>query len=344
MPTVDVERTRAADIVEQIAAERFSYPNADHPSWQTFVNVPNEQIGIQVRGGGWIYPDIVVVEEPGHFIELLGLIALRHEVTETTARKHWLPLSKAGPLYLFVPAGQAGRANRLCNELGIPLAGIRAWRWTRAFGLEVEEAYTGVDVGGLVAAILPPFLRSRSYQRPRREQEAAYSAPAARTALPAGTAALLEAGAATEEHAFHTAPPSPFPILIGLGAALTAFGMVFPAELLGAGLATAILGTLGWLWEDILNFTRETGGAGGHDDCCSCGRATRSGGGLAGGLPYRTPLLEPYHRRDRRGHDRIRHGVSGGVAGRRPDARDFGDLGLAGRRHQKLRHRSLGRT
>ena len=293
MPTVDVERTRAADIVEQIAAERFSYPNADHPSWQTFVNVPNEQIGIQVRGGGWIYPDIVVVEEPGHFIELLGLIALRHEVTETTARKHWLPLSKAGPLYLFVPAGQAGRANRLCNELGIPLAGIRAWRWTRAFGLEVEEAYTGVDVGGLVAAILPPFLRSRSYQRPRREQEAAYSAPAARTALPAGTAALLEAGAATEEHAFHTAPPSPFPILIGLGAALTAFGMVFPAELLGAGLATAILGTLGWLWEDILNFTRETGGAGGHDDAAPAAAQHEAAADLPEGFHTAPPSWSP---------------------------------------------------
>ena len=265
MPTVDVERTRAADIVEQIASDRFSYPNAERPSWQTFVNMPKEQIGIQVRGGGWIYPDIAVVEEPGHFVELLGLIALRHEVTETTARKHWLPLSKAGPLYLFVPAGQAGRANRLCNELGIKLAGIRTWRWTRTFGLEVEEAYAGIDVGRLVATILPPFLRSRSYQRQRREQEAAYSAPTSVVALPAGTAALLEAGAAKEEHAFHTAPPSPFPILIGLGAALTAFGMVFPAELLGVGLATAIFGTLGWLWEDVLSFTRAGEGAGGHD-------------------------------------------------------------------------------
>ena len=258
MPTVDVERTRAADVVEQIAADRFPYPDAEHQTWQTMVNVPDERIGVQVRGGGWIYPDIVVVEEPGHFIELLGVVALRHEVVEATAREHWLPLSKAGPLYLFVPAGQAGRANRLCNELGVRLAGLRAWRWTRAFGFEVEESYSGTDIGGVVAAILPPFLRSRSYQARRREQEAAYAAPApgSRAALPAGAAAMLEAGAPAGEVEFHTAPPSPYPILIGLGAALTAFGAVFPAEVLGAGLAMAILGILGWLWEDIVSMGR----------------------------------------------------------------------------------------
>lgn len=293
MPTVDVERTKATDIVEQIASERFSYPNADHSNWQTFVNVPTEEIGIQVRGGGWIYPDIVVVEEPGHFIELLGLVALRHEVTERTAREHWLPLSKAGPLYLFVPAGQAGRANRLCNELGIKLAGLRAWRWTRAFGLEVEEAYAGVDVGRIVAAVLPPFLRSRSYRQQRREQEAAYSAPTSRATLPAGTAALLEAGTAKEEHAFHAAPPSPFPILIGLGAALTAFGMVFPAELLGVGLATAIFGTLGWLWEDILNFTGDAEDTREHADAASAVEQHEAAADLPEGFHTAPPSWSP---------------------------------------------------
>ena len=305
MPTVDVERTRAADVVEQIASDRFAYPDAEHPTWQTFQNLPEEQIGVQVRGGGWIYPDIVVVEEPGHFIELVGIVALRHEVTEAVARAHWLPLSKAGPLYLYVPAGQTGRANRLCNELGIRLAGLRAWKWTRGFGFEVEEAYSGLDLGRLVAAILPPFMRPLASREERREQEAAYAAPgpAQRAALAAGAAPLLEAGVEAGELGFHTAPPSPYPILIGLGAALTAFGAVFPAELLGAGAGDGDPGDVGLAVGGHSQL--QAGGRGGGGGCVSGGVSC----GDAGGVPYGAAFVESYHRRGRRGAD----GVWGGV-------------------------------
>ena len=260
MPTVEAERTKLADVVEHIAGARFAFPDEAHANWQTVTNAPERTMGIQVRSGGWIYPDILAVQEPGHFIVMLGVVTLRDEVTEEMAREHWLPLSLAGPLHLYVPAGQGARANRLCQQLGIKLAGLRVWKWTPRFGFEVIDAYSGPDVLRALMMLLPPVLRPRVYRPARRGMETAYGTPRAAgregaAALAAPTEAalpLLEAGA---EHApAHEAHGSPFPILIGLGAAVTAFGVVFPAELLGAGLAITIAGTLGWLWEDVLAF------------------------------------------------------------------------------------------
>ena len=57
----------------------------------------------------------------------------------------------------------------------------------------------------------------------------------------------------------HMPPPSLSPIVMSLGVMLTAFGVVFPAELLGAGLTFTLLGVVGWLTEDIRDFA-----AGGH--------------------------------------------------------------------------------
>ena len=338
MPTQEVQRTTRATVAAEIARQRLAYPSADEPTWRTVVNEPERTMGIQTRRGGWIYPEIVVVEEGGNFIHLLAVVVLFHEVTEIEAMERWLPLSRAGQLFLYVPSGQAGRANRLCHQLGIKVAGIRAWRRTPAFGIEVTDAYAGPDLLAPLFALLPPLLRRRAYRPERVLLEAEYQAPAAAArsepALPAGArlAALpaSSAGAAApaeeaevehllpsiwpavlalgvlltafglrvpgrvawsgdripygggnagvdredivqfgggagpaeaaatpaaEAAAHEEAPiPSLAPVMIALGALLAGFGVVFPAELLGAGMALLLLGLLGWIREDVEGF------------------------------------------------------------------------------------------
>ena len=285
MPTLASDRTKRADILEQLAAQRFAFPSPEHPDWETVVNHPDPQMGVQLRGGGWIYPDLIVTEEPGHFIRMLAIVVLRHEVTEAEAMQRWLPLSKAGPCYLFLPAGQATAANRICQSLGIKVAGIRTWRRTPAFGLEIVPAYSGPDPLAAVFSLLPAILRPRAYRPERQTIDRSYDrpAPAERggALLPAPeaeTAPALEAGATAEaatapshgpSHApahdtglpegVHLPPPSLFPFVIAAGMILTAFGVVFPAELLGAGLATTVYGVIGWLLEDVRDYAHGAG-------------------------------------------------------------------------------------
>lgn len=274
MPTLAVERTKRTDVLQKLAASRFAFPSSAHPDWETTPNQPDPQMGIQLRSGGWIYPDLLVTEEPGHFIRIVAVVALRHEITEAEALRRWLPLSKAGPLYLFVPAGQAGLANRLCHLHGIRIAGLRSWRWTPAFGLDVVDAYSGPDLLATLFALFPEPLRPRAYRVERKARERAYLQPPAAgregpllpPPPPQPSAPALPPGPVAEpDHApalpagVHLPPPSPFPFLVAAGMILSGFGVIFPAELLGAGLATTVLGVLGWLTEDIRDFAHASG-------------------------------------------------------------------------------------
>ncbi|HJN93037.1 MAG TPA: hypothetical protein QGF05_09985 [Dehalococcoidia bacterium] len=85
---------------------------------------------------------------------------------------------------------------------------------------------------------------------------------AAREALPAP---VEEAAPVLDEHPLpggvHMPSPSLSPALLALGMILTGFGVIFPAELLGAGVTLVLLGALGWLHEDVIAFAR-----GGHED------------------------------------------------------------------------------
>ena len=286
MPTLAADRSKRADVLQQLAAARFAFPSPEHPDWETVVNHPDPQMGVQLRRGGWIYPDLIVTEEPGHFIRMLAIVVLRHEVTEAEAMQRWLPLSKAGPCYLFVPAGQAPAANRLCQSLGIKVAGIRTWRRTPAFGLEIVPAYSGPEpprVG--LFSLLPPMLRPRVYRpdrqvidqllrasRPRRARRGRCS-PApnrrvggrARAGAPAPAADTPSAAPHAPAHddglpeGVHLPPPSLFPFVLAAGMILTAFGVVFPAVLLGAGVAATLYGVIGWLLEDVRDYAHGGG-------------------------------------------------------------------------------------
>ena len=260
-------------VIEEIAKSRFPYPSAEEPNFEVTLNVPARLLGVQLKGGGWLYPDIAVTEEPGHFLRMSGEVVLPHEVTQEVAVERWAPLAKAAGLYLFVPAGHAGRAARLCRQHRIPLAGLRTWRHRVSFGVDVQEAYSGPDLFAPIAALLPPIMRPRAYREERQTIVGAYLVPppAGRIgeiappasselpALPAGSEheARADHGEA-HGNAAHLPPPSWAPLMMAAGMILTGFGAIFPAELLGVGIVVTTVGVLRWFLEDLGYF--EAGG------------------------------------------------------------------------------------
>ena len=277
MPTANAARTKRGAVLEQIVAARYDYPNAEFPDREVTVNFPNRQIGVQVKSGGWLYPDIVVTEEPGHFIALIGDIALGHEVTNEIASERWAALAKAAPLVLYVPTGQAGRAMRLCRLHGVKLHKLIAFRRRpAAFGIDLSEAYSGPDLLKPIAGLLPPALRPMAYRTERVAVVDRYlqplpasrsgDVPALIAPKPDVSPSLLQltAGAAGEhgahvddhdsahdDHSAHLPPPSLAPLLFALGLIVTGLGAVFPGELLGVGIALIGLSALRWFTEDM---------------------------------------------------------------------------------------------
>ena len=273
MPTANAARTKRGAVLEQIVAARYGYPNDEFPDREVAVNFPNRQIGVQVKSGGWLYPDIVVTEEPGHFIALIGDIALGHEVTNEIASERWAALAKAAPLVLYVPTGQAGRAMRLCRLHGVKLHKLIAFRRRpAAFGIDLSEAYSGPDLLKPIAGLLPPALRPMPYRPERLAVAERYlqplpasrsgDIPALAAPQPDASPPLLQLASGAEhdsdahtddhdDHSAHLPPPSLAPLLFALGLIVTGLGAVFPGELLGVGIALIGLSALRWFTEDM---------------------------------------------------------------------------------------------
>ena len=276
MPTANAARTKRGAVLEQIVAARYGYPNAEFPDREVSVNFPNRAMGVQVKSGGWLYPDIVVTEEPGHFISLIADIALTHEITNEMASERWAALAKAAPLVLYVPTGHAGRAMRLCRLHGIALHKLMAFRQRpEAFGIDISEAYSGPDLLKPIAGLLPPALRPMAYRAERVAVVDRYlqPLPASRSGdLPALVAPkpdvsppLLQLASGAEgehddhgehdaehdDHSAHLPPPSLAPLMFALGLIVTGVGAVFPGELLGVGIALIGLSALRWFTEDM---------------------------------------------------------------------------------------------
>ena len=277
MPTLESARQKRASVLQQIAEASYAYPNGEFPDRESTTNFPEEQLGVRVRSGGWLYPDIVVTDEPGHFIAFAADLALTHEVTNDTAVERWKPLAQAAPLILYVPMGQSGRAIRLCRLNGIKLHKLMIYRQRPAgFGIDLQEAYSGPDLLKPIAGLLPPALRPMAYRNERMRVVDAYlnPAPAGRSgdvpaiaapapqpdatlALPSGLDDIHEAGGHDSPET-HLPPPSLAPVLFALGLIVMAAGAIFVGELLSVGITLIVLGAVRWFMEDMGYF--EAGG------------------------------------------------------------------------------------
>jgi len=277
MPTLESARQKRASVLQQIAEASYGYPNDEFPDREMTTNFPTEQMGVRVRSGGWLYPDIVVTDEPGHFIAMAADLALTHEVTNETAVERWKPLAQTAPLILYVPMGQSGRAIRLCRMNGIKLHKLMTYRQRPAgFGIDLQQAYSGPDLLKPIAGLLPPALRPMAYRNERKVVADAYlqPLPASRSGDVPAIAAPAEQPAATlalpsgldDEHGHgehdspesHLPPPSLAPILFALGLIVMAAGAIFVGEMLSVGITLIVLGAARWFLEDMGYF--EAGG------------------------------------------------------------------------------------
>jgi hypothetical protein len=127
--------------VAAIAELKFPFPNAKSGELETLMNEPKPQISVgKDDKGNDLFPDIVVVRRPGQWLMMMAEVETADTVTEESALTEWLPYSRCGDLYLYVPAGSVQEAKQLCKKHGIKLKGIRTWRFRPVWGLEVTEA------------------------------------------------------------------------------------------------------------------------------------------------------------------------------------------------------------
>ena len=151
--------------VQEIARDRFAFPNERYPHLKTFVNEPERTMGVTVDKEV-LYPDIVVLQWPEKITQMVAQVEASNTVTEQQALDEWLPYALAGPLYLFVPVGYAQEAKRICRRFRIHVVGLRTWRYMVGFRdlevTDIETAPAGLE------ALLPGFLARLLAQRDRR--------------------------------------------------------------------------------------------------------------------------------------------------------------------------------
>ena len=119
--------------VRQLARDRFPYPDAEHPHYRTYTNLPSPTLALEFTAGGasaaQVFPDIVVVEHPRNRPIIVAQVETRETVTRRQAELVWAPLENAeAPLYVYVPAGLVGQARDYALAAGIKNARFRSWR------------------------------------------------------------------------------------------------------------------------------------------------------------------------------------------------------------------------
>jgi hypothetical protein len=126
--------------VAEIAKVKFPFPGEEAKDLETLLNIPKRSIAVGQHEGQDIFPDIVVVRRPGQWLMLMAEIEMEDSVTSESAVNDWLPMSRVGDLLIYVPAGMAAEAKRLCKKHGIRPKGIRTWRFRPVWGLDVSDA------------------------------------------------------------------------------------------------------------------------------------------------------------------------------------------------------------
>ena len=138
------EESRRADqqrAVHAVADSRFSFPSPQHPTFRTYVNVPNPSMALEFGGGGGekVFPDILVVEYPGNYPVMVAQVETRETVSRQQAEHVWKPLqSQEAALYIYVPAGMGNLAKDYAKAAGVDSARIRTWR-RQPNGVIVQE-------------------------------------------------------------------------------------------------------------------------------------------------------------------------------------------------------------
>ena len=131
---------RITGVIAEIAKLKFPFPNETNPDYETFTNNPKPTIAVGQFNGADVFPDIVVVRRPGQWLMMMAQVESENTLTDDVALARWLPASKCGELFIYVPMGSAGEAKKLAKKHNIQIRGVRTWRFRPVWGLEVTEA------------------------------------------------------------------------------------------------------------------------------------------------------------------------------------------------------------
>lgn len=126
--------------VQEIARIKFPFPSDEHPDLETIINAPTPRVSVGNEGGKDLFPDLVVLRRPGLWLKMMAEVETEDTVNDESARERWLPYSKCGDLFIYVPFGSVAETRRLCKKHGVHAAGIRTWRFRPVWGLDVSEA------------------------------------------------------------------------------------------------------------------------------------------------------------------------------------------------------------
>lgn len=138
----EVQEAIHQQAVKDIAQARFGFPTDSYPHFKTYVNSPDSTMGVRMPDGFPVYPDIVVVEDPENYTEIIAEVETSETVTEEDAEKEWAPFAELAPLYLFVPTGLGDEAMRIVKKLKVPIVGLRTWRYSVGYKeLEVVNLF-----------------------------------------------------------------------------------------------------------------------------------------------------------------------------------------------------------
>ncbi len=162
VPPTYASRTASRELIhdralKDIARLRFGFPTEKYRDYKTYVNHPTRAMGVEMPGGLVAYPDIVVVQHPENNCRIVAEVETNETVREAVARWEWLPYADLAPLYLYVPVGKGDEALSLCRQIGVPVVGIRTWRYLAGYEEpEINDHYT---VPSGPEDLLPKFLR-----------------------------------------------------------------------------------------------------------------------------------------------------------------------------------------
>ncbi len=118
--------------VEDIARERYNFPNEQYPDFRTHVNLPTPKLAVEFTQAGAekVFPDIVVVQHPGNYPQMVAQVETKETLTREQAEYVWSRLeNEEAPLDLYVPAGMAQIAKDYAEAAGIKRYRLRTWRW-----------------------------------------------------------------------------------------------------------------------------------------------------------------------------------------------------------------------
>ncbi len=113
--------------VADIAEVKFPFPTEDKPNWKTYLNEPDQTMGISMNGSQ-IYPDIVVENTQKNTVALIGEVETESSVNQDEASQ-WKEYSEAGTLLLYVPKGTEHTAKSLISKNQIDVYGLRTFHY-----------------------------------------------------------------------------------------------------------------------------------------------------------------------------------------------------------------------